>query len=197
MTRLQLAEQKLRRLQGQFETSTQNAYAQMRLTNGQPMNDKRNGQTFLTRQEQLENKVYNTLAEIRKQEERVKMLKRVELKKERHLTSNYGVETSVYNIDKIKERKQNKATRDKVKLLEEIRDKAEKDTEIITKNAKYLIDNGLVKQWDKKPIYYFVVGLRKVAVVVDNKTGEFIISKKYFAKTDKDEQFVNNLLKTD
>ena len=197
MTRLQLAEQKLRRLQGQFETSTQNAYAQMRLTNGQPMNDKRNGQTFLTRQEQLENKVYNTLAEIRKQEERVKMLKRVELKKERHLTSNYGVETSVYNIDKLKERKQNKATRDKVKLLEEIRDKAEKDTEIITKNAKYLIDNGLVKQWDKKPIYYFVVGLRKVAVVVDNKTGEFIISKKYFAKTDKDEQFVNNLLKTD
>ena len=197
MTRLQLAEQKLRRLQGQFETSTQNAYAQMRLTNGQPMNDKRNGQTFLTRQEQLENKVYNTLAEIRKQEERVKMLKLVELKKEKHLTSNYGVETSVYNIDKLKERKQNKATRDKVKLLEDIRDKAEKDTEIMTENAKYLIDNGLVKQWDKKPIYYFVVGLRKVAVCVDNKTGEFIISKKYFAKTDKDEQFVNNLLKTD
>ena len=197
MTRLQLAKQKLRRLQGQFETSTQNAYAHMRLTNGQPMNDKRNGRTFLTRQEQLENKVYNTLSEIRKQEERVKMLKLVELKKEKHLTSNYGVETSVYNIDKLKERKQNKATRDKVKLLEEIRDKAEKDTEIITKNAKYLIDNGLVKQWDKKPIYYFVVGLRKVAVVVDNKTGEFIISKKYFAKTDKDEQFVNNLLKTD
>ena len=197
MTRLQLAEQKLRRLQGQFETSTQNAYAHMRLTNGQPMNDKRNGRTFLTRQEQLENKVYNTLSEIRKQEERVKMLKLVELKKEKHLTSNYGVETSVYNIDKLKERKQNKATRDKVKLLEDIRDKAEKDTEIMTENAKYLIDNGLVKQWDKKPIYYFVVGLRKVAVCVDNKTGEFIISKKYFAKTDKDEQFVNNLLKTD
>ena len=61
-------------------------------------------------------------------------------------------------------------------------------------HAQNLIDNGLVTQWKKKPIYYFVKGLRKVAVVL-NDLGDFEISKEYSPDSDSDIEFVEKLLK--
>lgn len=193
-TRLELAEQKLARLKSEFETKTQAAYSHMAQTNGQPMNDKRNGQAFFKKRDQLEQSIFNNLAETRKQEERVEMLKRVEYNKANHLTNAGGLQTSVHNIDKLKERKQDKATRDKIKLLEDIAEKAKTDAEIMTDKAKQLIADGIVKQWDKKPIYYFVAGLKKVAFVVDKNTGEFIVSKKYAPTIESDIATVQDIL---
>lgn len=82
--------------------------------------------------------------------------------------------------------------RNKIKVLEAM--KAKDDSKVVGQHAQSLIDNGLVTQWQKKPIYYFVKGLRKVAVVL-NDSGDFEISKKYSAYSDEDIEFVEKLLK--
>lgn len=63
----------------------------------------------------------------------------------------------------------------KIQMLEGM--KAKDETKILSEHAQSLIDNGLVTQWQKKPIYYFVKGLRKVALVL-NESGDFEASKK-------------------
>ena len=60
--------------------------------------------------------------------------------------------------------------RNKVKMLEEM--KAKDESKVLSEHAQSLIANGLVTQWQKKPIYYFVKGLRKVALVL-NESGDF------------------------
>lgn len=80
----------------------------------------------------------------------------------------------------------------KIQMLEDMKEKDE--SKVIGQHAKNLIDNGLVTQWKKKPIYYFVKGLRKVALVL-NDSGDFIISKQYSADSDSDIEFVEKLLK--
>jgi hypothetical protein len=64
----------------------------------------------------------------------------------------------------------------------------------MTDKARKLIERGDVTKWNKKPIYYFVKGCRKVALVIQEETGEFIISKKYPALCDVDKAKVNSLL---
>lgn len=80
----------------------------------------------------------------------------------------------------------------KIETLEAM--KAKDDNKVVGQHAQSLIDNGLVTQWQKKPIYYFVKGLRKVAVVL-NDSGDFEISKKYSADSDSDVEFIEKLLK--
>ena len=82
--------------------------------------------------------------------------------------------------------------KNKIKMLEEM--KAKDETKVLSEHAENLIKNGLVTQWKKKPIYYFVKGLRKVALEL-NDLGEFEISKNYPAYSDKDIEFVEKLLK--
>lgn len=79
----------------------------------------------------------------------------------------------------------------KIETLEAM--KAKDDNKIVGQHAQNLIDNGLVTQWQKKPIYYFVKGLRKVALVL-NDSGDFVISKQYKAYSDSDIEFVEKLL---
>mgnify|MGYP000845443630 CR=1 FL=1 len=80
----------------------------------------------------------------------------------------------------------------KIQMLEEM--KAKDENKVLSDHAQSLIDSGLVTQWQKKPIYYFVKGLRKVALVL-NESGDFEKSKKYSAYSDKDIEFVEKLLK--
>ena len=80
----------------------------------------------------------------------------------------------------------------KIQMLEEM--KAKDETKVLSDHAESLIKNGLVTQWQKKPIYYFVKGLRKVALVL-NESGDFEESKKYSAYSDNDIEFVEKLLK--
>ena len=80
----------------------------------------------------------------------------------------------------------------KIQMLEEM--KAKDETKVLSEHAQNLIDSGLVTQWQKKPIYYFVKSLRKVALVL-NESGDFEASKKYSAYSDSDIKFVEKLLK--
>ena len=80
----------------------------------------------------------------------------------------------------------------KIQMLEDM--KAKDESKVLSRHAQSLIANGLVTQWQKKPIYYFVKGLRKVALVL-NESGDFEASKKYSADSDRDIEFVEKLLK--
>ena len=80
----------------------------------------------------------------------------------------------------------------KIQMLEEM--KAKDENKVLSEHAENLIASGLVTQWKKKPIFYFVKGLRKVALEL-NDLGEFEISKYYPAYSDSDIEFVEKLLK--
>ncbi|WP_086348651.1 hypothetical protein [Candidatus Enterococcus clewellii] len=79
----------------------------------------------------------------------------------------------------------------KIANLEEMQEKDA--TKTVSTKTQALIDNEAVKQWNKKPIYYFVKGLRKVALEID-ENGEFFISSRYPAWSEEDEKFVAELL---
>ncbi len=79
----------------------------------------------------------------------------------------------------------------KIAYLEQMQEKDQ--SKIIGSKAQTLIDSGAVNQWKKKPIYYFVQGLRKVALEL-NESGEFFISSRYPAYSDSDKTFVAELL---
>ena len=49
--RIKQAKGKLERLEREFSEAVEGVFAHQRLTNGQPMNDKRNGQAWFNRQE--------------------------------------------------------------------------------------------------------------------------------------------------
>lgn len=80
----------------------------------------------------------------------------------------------------------------KIAYLEQMKEKDQ--SKVIGSKAKTLIDNGAVNQWKKKPIYYFVQALRKVALEL-NENGEFFISARYPTHSESDKNFVEKLLK--
>ena len=82
--------------------------------------------------------------------------------------------------------------RNKIQMLEDM--KAKDESKVLSQHAENLIASGLVTQWQKKPIYYFVKGLKKVALVL-NESGDFEASKKYSPYSDEDIKFVEKLLK--
>ncbi|MDN6638569.1 MAG: hypothetical protein L0L05_09580, partial [Yaniella sp.] len=64
----------------------------------------------------------------------------------------------------------------KIAYLEHMQEQAENSA--ISEHSQQLIDSGAVTQWQKKPVYYFVKGLRKVALTLDEH-GDFQPSKRY------------------
>ena len=80
----------------------------------------------------------------------------------------------------------------KIAVLEEMQEKDKNKT--VSEHTQKLIDDGLVNQWKKKPIYYFVKGLKKVALEI-NTDGNFIISKRYPAYSEDDQKLIKRLLK--
>ncbi|HGC9980791.1 TPA: PBECR4 domain-containing protein [Streptococcus agalactiae] len=206
-SRLAQAQRKLNRLKGELDNSIQAAQEHQNLTNGQPMNDKRNGAAFFKKQEQLENKVFSTMDEIKKQEERVEKLQYQKELKEKGLNrQGNGLEMSVQNIPKIREEIEKadrgesmftketiKRYRQELERLEAAKNKAEGVT--IQPAAQSLIDEGLVNQWQKRPDTYFVKGLRRVALEMTEE-GNFQISSnwKYQPKTEDEKNKVEDLL---
>lgn len=171
------------------------------------------------------------LIEQEKQENRIKMLEKVEEAKSENSNlkdvhvvgitedATIGAKTSVNNLEYFKEKlaeleakneeakKYNKTKpavkmktlgteitklKNKIQMLEDM--KAKDESKVMSEHAQYLIASGLVTQWKKKPIYYFVKGLRKVALVL-NESGDFEASKKYSPYSDEDIKFVEKLLK--
>lgn len=108
-----------------------------------------------------------------------------------------NIEAKSYNKEKPKIKHQTYGSeitklKRKIAMLEEMQEKDKNKT--VSEHTQKLIDDGLVNQWKKKPIYYFVKGLKKVALEI-NQDGNFAISKRYPAYSEDDQKFIKILLK--
>ncbi len=204
-SRLGQARRKLDRLNNEFSEATNAVYRHFAMTNGQPMNDKRNGASFFRKADQLENRVFNKLHEIKEQEERVERLEAREERKAAGLNrSGNGLEMSVQNIPKIREelekakRGESFYTNQTLKRYREELTRLERISEQMAKTAiqpgtQALIDEGVVNQWAKQPNLYFVKGLRRVAVELSEE-GIFKESAKYRPQTPEEREKLNQIL---
>lgn len=206
-SRLAQARRKLERLKGEQDDAISRAYSHQALTNGQPMNDKRGGASFMRKQEQIEDQVFSKMDEIRQQEERVERLEHQQHLKEMGLNrQGSGLEMSVQNIPRIREelekaeRGESFFTKATLKRYQEELTRLEGISEQMGKTniqpaTQTLIDEGLVNQWQKQPNTYFVKGLRRVALELTEE-GEFQLSSqtKYHPKTDEERLKVDELL---
>lgn len=204
-SRLAQARRKLERLKGEQDEAISRAYSHQALTNGQPMNDKRGGGRFMQKQEQIENRVFSKLDEIKEQEERIERLQEREDRKAAGLNrQGNGLDMSVQNIPRIREEIEKaergessyrpetiKRYKKELERLEAIQDKV--DGLVIQPETQALIDAGEVKQWAKQPNIYFVKGLRRVALELTEE-GRFELSPKYRPNTDEEKEMVNKLL---
>ena len=204
-SRLGQARRKLDRLNNEFSEATNAVYCHFAMTNGQPMNDKRNGASFFRKADQLENRVFNKLHEIKEQEERVERLEAREERKAAGLNrSGNGLEMSVQNIPRIREeiaranRGESRYRTETIKRYQKELKRLENISEQMANTSiqpatQALIDEGLVNQWAKQPNLYFVKGLRKVAVEL-SEDGTFVESTKYRPNTDEEKELVKSLL---
>ena len=204
-SRLGQARRKLDRLNNEFSEATNAVYRHFAMTNGQPMNDKRNGASFFRKADQLENRVFNKLHEIKEQEERVERLEAREERKAAGLNrSGNGLEMSVQNIPRIREeiaranRGESRYRTETIKRYQKELKRLENISEQMANTSiqpatQALIDAGLVNQWAKQPNLYFVKGLRKVAVEL-SEDGTFVESTKYRPNTDEEKELVKSLL---
>ena len=206
-SRLAQARRKLERLKGEADEAINAAYSHQSLTNGQPINDKRGGASFMRKQEQIEGQVFSKMDEIRQQEERVERLEHQQHLKEMGLNrQGSGLEMSVQNIPRIREelekaeRGESFFTKATLKRYQEELTRLEAISEQMGKTSiqpatQALIDEGLVNQWQKQPNTYFVKGLRRVALELTEE-GEFQLSSqiKYHPKTDEERLKVDELL---
>lgn len=206
-SRLAQARRKLDRLNNEFLDATDAVYNLSAMTNGQPMNDKRDGPSFFKKMDQLENRVFDKLDEIKQQEARVERLEAREERKAAGLNrSGNGLEMSVQNIPRIREEiekaKRGESTyrsetirryQEELQRLEGISEKMSSLT--IQPGAQALINDGAVNQWAKRPNIYFVKGLRRVAVELSDD-GNFIESSKYRPKTPEERERLMQILKS-
>ena len=206
-SRLAQARRKLERLRGEQDEAISRAYSHQAQTNGQPMNDKRGGASFMRKQEQIEGQVFSKMDEIRQQEERVERLEHQQHLKEMGLNrQGSGLEMSVQNIPRIREelekakRGESFFTKATLKRYQKELTRLEAISEQMGKTSiqpatQALIDEGLVNQWQKQPNTYFVKGLRRVALELTEE-GEFQLSSqiKYHPKTDEERLKVDELL---
>ena len=201
-SRLAQAKRKKQRLEEEYNTAVEAVFAHQRLTNGQPMNDKRGGEAWFKRQEKLENRARNLLDEISKQEERIQSL---EYQDEGLNRWGTGLALTIDNIPRIREEIEKgkrgesvytKATlRTYAKRLKVLEDQVKRlGTITISPQAQALIDQGKVRQWKKQPDTYFVKGLRRVALTLKDD-GTFEIAKRYAPKTPEEIEHVTALLK--
>lgn len=182
---LQRAQGKLERLQEELDQVNKDLQERYEMTNGQPMNDKRNGSSWFKRTNQLEEKRYNKIQELEEQKKRVEMLKRRDYNKANGLNRRgNGLDMSVENIPRIKEeiakfeRGESSYRKETIQRyqreLGRLEEMAKLSGQELTPGAQKLVDEGLIRQWKKKPMLYFVTDkeFRRLALELNDK-GEF------------------------
>ncbi|MGC4720324.1 ArdC-like ssDNA-binding domain-containing protein [Enterococcus faecium] len=205
-SRLGKSKRKLARLQNELNEQIEKMFEHQRKTNGQPMNDKRNGHSWFRQQERIENKVHSLREEIKQQEKQVEKLERQEELKEMGYNKYGGLDMTIENIPRIKEEierfEKGESTfsaatirkyQRKLETLEQLKEKSEKGKENILPEVQAIIDSGRVTQWKKNPTIYFLKGYRKVALEL-NENGGFEESKKYQATSEEGKAAVRELL---
>ncbi|EOB1380173.1 hypothetical protein ACIQSQ_002468 [Enterococcus hirae] len=205
-SRLGKSKRKLVRLQNELNEQIEKMFEHQKMTNGQPMNDKRNGRSWFNQQERIENKVQSLREEIKQQEKQVEKLERQEELKEMGYNKYGGLDMTIENIPRIKEEierfEKGESTfsaatirkyQRKLEILEQLKEKSEKGKENILPEVQAIIDSGRVTQWKKNPTIYFLKGYRKVALEL-NENGGFEESKKYQATSEEEKAAVRELL---
>ncbi|HGF7935966.1 TPA: hypothetical protein QFN81_000810 [Enterococcus faecium] len=205
-SRLGKSKRKLVRLQNELNEQIEKMFEHQKMTNGQPMNDKRNGRSWFNQQERIENKVQSLREEIKQQEEYVEKLERQEELKEMGYNKYGGLDMTIDNIPRIKEEIERfekgesafsaatiRKYQRKLETLEQLKEKSEKGKENILPEVQAIIDSGRVTQWKKNPTIYFLKGYRKVALEL-NENGGFEESKKYQATSEEEKAAVRELL---
>lgn len=205
-SRLSQAKRKLVRLENEFQEKSEATIANLKRTNGQPMNDKRDGVRFLKQHAAMEEAVFSKLHEVEAQKERVEKLEYQADRTALGLNKQHGLIMSIENLPLIKreiERSKNgesmftketiKKYEKKVVELEAQQIKVEKGLSNLSDHARSLIDSGAVNQWKKNPDTYFVKGMRKVAFEL-TADGDFQQSPKYLANTEEEQVKVDELL---
>ncbi|MGL9969191.1 LPD1 domain-containing protein [Enterococcus sp. DIV1420a] len=206
-SRLEQAKRKLTRLQKEYKAKLQTMFDHQALTNGQPMNDKRNGRSWLNRQEQIETSVRNLTKEIEDQEARVLKLEEQKEAKEHGLNKQGGLLMTIENIPRIKEEIAKYKARDslysgatiqkyekQLEKLESLKKQATEAESHLSEQATALIASGEIKAWAKNPMLYFVKGLKKVALEL-TLDGTFKVAERYAPHTEEEQQQVAALLK--
>lgn len=205
-SRLSQAKRKLVRLENEFQEKSEATIANLKRTNGQPMNDKRDGVRFLKQHAAMEEAVFSKLHEVEAQKERVENLEYQADRTALGLNKQYGLIMSIENLPLIKKEielfkngesmytKQTiKKYEQKVSELEAQQIKVEKGLSNLSDHARSLIDSGAVNQWKKNPDTFFVKGMRKVAFELTSD-GDFQQSPKYLANTEEEQVKVDELL---
>ncbi|EMF0124811.1 hypothetical protein OUS12_001379 [Enterococcus hirae] len=205
-SRLGKSKRKLVRLQNELNEQIEKMVEHQRKTNGQPMNDKRNGRSWFRQQERIENKVHSLREEIKQQEKQVEKLERQEELKEMGYNKYGGLDMTIENIPRIREEIERfekgessfsaatiRKYQRKLETLEQLKEKSEKGKENILPEVQAIIDSGRVTQWKKNPTIYFLKGYRKVALEL-NENGEFEESKKYQATSEEEKAAIRELL---
>ncbi len=98
------SKRKLVRLQNELNDQFQKLFDHKKLTNGQPMNDKRNGRSWFNQQEKIENKIQSLREEIKQQEKQVEKLERQEELKEMGYNKYGGLDMTIENIQESKKK---------------------------------------------------------------------------------------------
>ena len=204
--RLEQAKRKLARLEKEYGQAVDAVFAHQKLTNGQPMNNKRNGSSWFKHQETLEQKASKLSRAVNEQKERVDYLENQADWMARGLDrQGRGLRLTVENIPNIKKELElaetgesyfSKATLRKYKkeLSRLEAEQARLKRLTISSSSQALIDSGELNQWQKHPHIYFVKGLRKVALELTDE-GIFQPSSRYPAYSEKDQKVVESLLK--
>ena len=204
-SRLAQARRKLERLEGEQSQAIQKVFDHYKQTSGQPMNDKRGSDAFFRKADRLDGRVVAKNQEIEQQRERVERLEERARNKELGLNrQGTGLEMSVRNIPRIREEIEKSKKGESVytkatikryeKELERLEAIASRNDQVtLSPTAQALVEAGELNQWQKQPTTYFVKGLRKVALEMD-ESGNLVPSQKYRPKTDKERERVEELL---
>lgn len=204
--RLRQARQKLERLEREQNENIERLFSHQKATNGQPMNDKRNGAAFFNRRDQLEGKVLDTKREIEQQRQRIEDLERqAAWQADGWAKRGNGLEMSVANIPRIRAeieafdrgegiftRATIKRYRSELERLEAIAERAQNTN--IQEGAQFLIDSGELNQWTKQPTIYFLKGRGNGALEL-NQEGLLEPSKRYVPQTEEAKANLERLLK--
>ncbi len=223
VTRLEIAEQKLERLNKEFsDQKSPMAGAPF----GQPIVMNSQGKRIARQLKRHQDRMFDRLHEIQEQEKRVERLRAKAERDEQGLTASGGLKKSVENLERWQYRVERlefirdynkshgllvntpyenergnlefynaaklKEAKETVKMLIILKEKSEQAENSMSDLTRKLIEKGQVNQWAKKPIYYFVKGLRKVALEID-EDGDFKVSERYPATSNKDREFLRNL----
>lgn len=223
-TRIEIAKNKLENLRKELHEASEKAFAHMRLTNGQPMNDKGGaGRTFMKKQYALEDKAIELTRKIEDQEKYIEKLEDRAEQIEKGLSANGGLKIQASNLAVWEQRvsdyefakKYNKDNGLKFNTpvevgsktiyynsakLKKAREAVEKILKMADMNSTDLKDNfkNLIDENKinqwKAKPHIYFVKGLRKVALEADGKGNLIVSKKYYPKTDEEKEIVRNLI---